>query len=60
MPAKKNEKELTADKTYGVWVCPECKASVKWTYSDMADAGNPICNSPCDTEMEFTGEMGIN
>ena len=63
MKTKKSEKKISADKVYGVWACPECKREVQWFYSDIADTGNPICgDTNCpepDTEMEFTGEMGI-
>lgn len=37
------------------WVCPQCYGEILWSYEQMAEAGNPICNE-CDIEMELTDE----
>ena len=50
-------------KIKGKWICPENEKhgtlSMKnWTYLDLVDRGNPVCNENtkngiCDTEMNF-------
>ena len=58
MPTKKNGNKISAEKVFGVWQCPDCKQLAEWTYQDFVSCGGPVCDD-CNTEMEFTGEMGI-
>ena len=33
------------------WVCPECGRRTYHDYEALVDVGDPVCNSPCDTDM---------
>ena len=35
-----------------LWACPECGKTIVHTYDALVEVGSPICDSPCDTEME--------
>lgn len=35
--------KITLSKVFGKWVCPTCGYFTYWSYTDLADKGNPIC-----------------
>jgi len=36
-----------------VWQCPNCSKLVEVDPTSYQEVGNPVCSSPCDTEMVY-------
>lgn len=41
------------EKVKHVWCCPRCNKFAEVDPTFYQDSGNPMCDSPCDTEMEY-------
>jgi hypothetical protein len=41
----------------GMFECPDCGAETRWSYTDLYEKGNPVCDK-CDCAMQLTGYVG--
>lgn len=43
---------LSLDNIGARWECPTCHSQLDWSYANIVDVGNPICEN-CDNDMDM-------
>jgi len=46
------------ERLVATWECPECNATVEWSYLELVDQGNPVCDD-CYCDMEVTNKCRV-